>query len=76
LFESWDQEIDAGIDGDEKRLGGERDGPALRTPFIQIASMAVSYLGGKEFRLEVHNLLLFRGGWPLPISLRVVASTD
>src|ERR1700676_890035 len=71
LLESWDQEMDAGVDRDEERLGGERDRTALRTPSIQGASVAVPYLCGKEFRLEVYNLLLFRGGWARPVPLSV-----
>jgi len=48
--------MDAGVNTDEEWLGGERARPAHRTVFVEIAGVAVAYLGGKEFRLKVHDL--------------------
>ena len=71
LLESGKQKVDAGVDTDEEWLGGERDRPAVRARFVQSASVAVSYLSGKEFRFEVYDLLLFLEGWPRPVPLSV-----
>ena len=54
-----------------KGLGGESGRPALRAVVVQIASVTVMDLGSEKLALEIHNLLLFLGGWPRPVPLRV-----
>ena len=71
LLESGEQKMDAGVDADEEWLGGERGGAAVRAVFIEVAGVPIASLCGENFRLEIHNLLLFLGSWPRPVPLRV-----
>jgi hypothetical protein len=63
--------MDAGVDADEEWLGGERCGPAVRAVFIEVAGVPIASLCGENFRLEIHDLLLFFGSWPRSVPLGV-----
>jgi RNA-directed DNA polymerase len=71
LFEGGEQKMNAGVDGDEKGLSGERHRPALDTIVAEFAGEAVPRLRGEKFRFEIYDLLLLFGGWPGSVALRV-----
>ncbi len=62
----------AGVNGDEEGFGGETHRAAVGTVVTEFAGETVARLRGKKFRFELDDLLLFRGGWPGSIALRVV----
>ena len=63
--------MDAGVDGDEEWLGGKRVGPPFAPSLHRGRRRGGRSLRGEEFRLKVYDLLLFFGGWPRPVALRV-----
>src|SRR4029077_9296953 len=69
LFEVGKQKMNAGVDGDEKGLSGQRHRPAVDTIVAEFAGEAVPRLRGEKFRFEIDDLLLLFGGWPGSVAL-------
>ena len=71
LFEGGEQKMNAGVDGDEKGLSGERHRSTVDTIVAEFAGEAVPGLRGEKFRFEIYDLLLLFCGWPGSVALRV-----